>query len=61
MVETNSCLMKKIAAILYGKKVRLSDAVACYNACTGRHKEQDYSMLLKCQAWKNEKARTCKK
>jgi hypothetical protein len=72
--------MKKVAAFMYGNNVRLSDAVACYNACNGRHqsrvetvlrawyvvwdrdvnqshKEQYYSMLLKCLAWMNGKAR----
>jgi len=65
---------------MYGNNVRLSDAVACYNACNGHHqsrvetvlrawydvwdrdenqshKEQYYSMLLKCLAWINGKAR----
>ena len=65
---------------MYGNDVRLSDAVACYNACNGRHqsrveavlrawcficdrdvnqshKEQYYSMSLKCHALINGKAR----
>ena len=29
--------MKKVGAFVYGNNVRLSDAVACYNACNGRH------------------------
>jgi hypothetical protein len=29
--------MKKVAAFMYGNNVRLSDAVACYKACNGRH------------------------
>jgi hypothetical protein len=71
--------MKKVAAFMYRNNVRLSDAVACYKACNGRHqsrvetvlrawydvrdrdmnqrhKEQYYSMLLKCPAWINGKA-----
>jgi hypothetical protein len=73
MLEPNPHVMKKVAAFMYGNNVRLSDAVACYKACNGRHqscvetvlrasydvwardvnqrhKEQYYSMLLKCLA-----------
>jgi len=78
-LEPNSSVMKKVAAFMYGNNVRLSDAVACYKSCNGRHqscvetvvrawydawnrdanqrhKEQYYSMLLKCLAWIKEKA-----
>ena len=62
--------MKKVA-FMYGKSVRLSDAVACYNAWkllkawydawdmdeNRSHMEQYYSMSMKCQAWINGKAR----
>jgi hypothetical protein len=79
LLEPNSHVMKKVAAFMYGNKVRLSDAVGCYNVCKGRHqsrvetvvkayfvwdrnvnqrhKEQYYSIILKCQAWINGKAR----
>ena len=30
-------LVKHVAAFMYGNNVRLSDAVACYNACNGRN------------------------
>ena len=79
LLEPNAHVMK-VAAFMYGNDVRLSDAMACYNACNGRrqsrvetvlrawyfvwdrdvnqsHKEQYYSMRLKCQAWINGKAR----
>ena len=80
LLKPNSHVMKKVAVFMYGNNVRLSDAVACYNACNGRHhssvetvlracfvmwdtdefqshKEQYYSMLLKCLNWINWKAR----
>ena len=78
MLEPNPRVMKKVAAFMYGNNLKLSDAVACYKACNGRHqavlkllrawndvwdrdvnqrhKEQYYSMLLKCFAWINGKA-----
>jgi hypothetical protein len=37
LLEPNSRVMKKVAAFMYGKNVRLSDAVGCYNACNDRH------------------------
>ena len=35
--EPNSRVTKKVAAFMYGNSVRLCEAVACYNACKGRH------------------------
>jgi len=35
--ETNKRVTKKVAAFMYGNSLRLSDAVACYNACYGIH------------------------
>ena len=35
--EPNSRVTKNVAAFMYGKCVRLSDTVACYDACNGRH------------------------
>ena len=40
MLEPNPRVMKKVAAFMYGNNVRLSDAVACYNACNGRHQNR---------------------
>ena len=40
IIEPNSFAMKKGAAFMYGNHVRLSDAVACYKACNGRHQSQ---------------------
>ena len=40
MLEPNSRIMKKVVAFIYGNNVRLSDAVACYNACNGRHQSR---------------------
>ena len=37
--------MKKLSAFMYGKKVRLSDAMACYNACNGRHQSRIETVL----------------
>jgi len=47
MLEPNSCVMKKVAAFMYGNSVRLSDAVACYKACNGRHQSQVETVLRK--------------
>ena len=48
MLEPNSRVMKKVAAFMYGNNVRLSDAVACYNACNGRHQSRVETAL---RAW----------
>ena len=40
--------MKNVAAFMYGNDVRLSDAVACYNACIGRHQSSVETAL---RAW----------
>ena len=40
--------MKKVAAFMYGNSVRRSDAVACYNACNGRHQRRVENVL---KAW----------
>jgi hypothetical protein len=40
--------MKKVAAFIYGNNVRLSDAVACYKACNGRHQSRVETVL---RAW----------
>jgi len=40
--------MKKVTASMYGKSIRLSDAVACYNVCNGRHKSRVETVL---KAW----------
>ena len=40
--------MKKVAAFMYGNNVRLSDAVACYKACNGRHQSCVETVL---RAW----------
>ena len=37
MLEHNSRVMKKVAAFMYGKNVRLSNAVARYKPCNGHH------------------------
>ena len=47
MLEHNPHVMKK-AAFMYGNHVRLSDAVACYKACSGRHQSR-VEMVLR--AW----------
>ena len=48
MLEPNPHVMKKVAAFMYGNHVRLSDAVACYKACNGRHECLVESLL---RAW----------
>ena len=48
MLEPNSRVMKKVAAFMYGNNVRLSDAVACYKACNGRHQSRVETVL---RAW----------
>ena len=47
MLEPNSRVMK-VAAFMYGNNVRLSDAIACYNACNGRHQTRVETTL---RAW----------
>ena len=47
MLESNSRVMKKVAA-LCREKVRLCDAVACYNACNGRNQSRVETAL---RAW----------
>ena len=47
LLEPNSHVMK-VAAFMYGNNVRLSDAVACYNACNGRHQSRVENAL---KAW----------
>ena len=42
--EPNSRVMK-VAAFMYGNSLRLSDAVACYNACNGRHQSRVDTVL----------------
>jgi len=37
ILKPNPRMLKKVAAFMYGNNVRLSDAVACYNAFNGRH------------------------
>ena len=46
--EPNSRVMKKVAALIYGNNVRLSDAIACYNTCNGRHQSRVETVL---RAW----------
>jgi hypothetical protein len=46
MLEPNSCAIKKVEAFMYGNNVRLSDAVACYNACNGRHQSRVETALM---------------
>jgi hypothetical protein len=46
--DPNSRIMKKVAAFIYGNSVILSDAVACYNACKGRHQSCVETVL---KAW----------
>ena len=48
MLEPNSRVMKKVAAFMYGNNLRLSDVVACYNACNGRHQSRVETVL---RAW----------
>jgi hypothetical protein len=48
MLEPNSRVMKKVAAFMYGNNVRMSDAVACYNTCNGRHQSRVETVL---RAW----------
>ena len=48
MLEPNSRGMKKVAVFMYGINVRLSDAVACYNARNGRHQSRVETAL---RAW----------
>jgi len=43
--QPNSRVMKKVAAFMYGNSVRLSDALACYNACNGRHQSRVETVL----------------
>ena len=45
MLEPNPHVMKKVAAFMYGNNVRLSDAVACYKACNGRHQSRVETVL----------------
>ena len=33
LLEPNSNVMRNVATFMYGNSVRLSDAMACYNAC----------------------------
>jgi hypothetical protein len=46
--EPNSRVMKKVGAFMYGNSVRLSDAVACYNAGNRRYKSRVEAVL---RAW----------
>jgi hypothetical protein len=48
LLEPNSHVMKKVAAFMYENSVRVSDAVACYNACNGRHQSRVETVL---KAW----------
>ena len=48
MLEPDTRVMKKEAAFMYGNNIRLSDSVACYNACNGRHQSR-FEKVLK--AW----------
>ena len=48
MLEPNSRVMKKVAAFMYGNNVRLSEDVACYNACNGCHQSRFETVL---RAW----------
>ena len=80
MMDPNSRVMKKVSAFMCGSNVRLSNDMACYNACNGHHqsrvetklkawyvvwnrdvnqshREQYHSMILKCLARINGKAR----
>jgi len=43
--EPISYIMKKVAAFMYGNSVRLSDVVACYNACNLRHQRRLETVL----------------
>jgi len=45
LLKANSHVMKKAAAFMYGNNVGLSDAVACYNACNGRHQSSVETVL----------------
>ena len=47
-LEPNPRVMRKVAAFMYGKNVRLSDAVGCYNACNVRHQSNVETEL---RAW----------
>ena len=51
MLEPNSLVMKKVAAFMYGNNVRLSDAVACFNACNG----VETVLRAWCDVWDKEK------
>jgi len=57
--EPNSRVKKKVAAFMYGNSVRLSDGVACYNACNGRHQSCVETVLkTKYDVWnRNENSR----
>ena len=37
ILKPNPLLVKHVATFMYGNNVRLSDVVACYDACNGRH------------------------
>jgi len=50
MLEPNPRVMKKVAAFMYGNNVRLSDAMACYKACNGRHQSRVETVF---RAWYN--------
>ena len=59
LLEPNSHAMKKVAAFMYGKSVRLCDALSCYNACNGRHLNRLESVLKPSYlAWDREENRT---
>ena len=48
MLNPNPRVVKHIAAFMYGNNVRLSDAIACYNACNGR---QQKGVETEMRAW----------
>jgi hypothetical protein len=54
--------MRKEAAFVYGNSVRLSDAVACYNACNGRYQRRVETVLKAwCDAWDRDENRIRRK
>ena len=43
--KPNSRVIWKVEAFMYGNSIRVSDAVACHNACNGRHQRRAETLL----------------
>ena len=51
ILKPNPRLVKHVAAFMYGNNVRLSDAVACYNACNCHQRGVETEMRTWYDTW----------